>query len=132
MPIRFDIRHFALFIVLFAVEVFHRPLCSRPVCSPLLGRCDSGDTCLRVCKNLLFICGLESRIGRLFIRGSGGGRPVFHLVDLLGLSDCQVARVVIGTGFEWWDMVCYFTGGVLILLCEFIYRRASDGRLLRF
>ena len=49
----------------------------------------------------------------------------FHLVDLLGLGHIKVARIIIGTGFSWWDMVAYFGGYLLILLLEFSFLQKS-------
>src|SRR5690554_7569199 len=31
----------------------------------------------------------------------------FKLIYLLGLEENTLARVVIGTSFSWWDIVCY-------------------------
>ena len=33
-----------------------------------------------------------------------------QLVTLLGLQNCTLARVVLGTSFSWWDIVCYAVG----------------------
>lgn len=42
----------------------------------------------------------------------------FHIVDLLGLQDYKVARIVIGTGFSWMDMLMYTLGILLVWLVE--------------
>ena len=34
----------------------------------------------------------------------------FGLVDLLGLGHVEFFRIIIGTGFSWWDMLCYAVG----------------------
>lgn len=34
----------------------------------------------------------------------------FGLVYLLGLGHIEFFRILIGTGFSWWDMVCYGVG----------------------
>src|SRR6478752_5039718 len=34
----------------------------------------------------------------------------FRIVDRLGLSGNTVAKIVIGYGFEWWDMLAYTLG----------------------
>ena len=34
----------------------------------------------------------------------------FGLVYLLGLGHIEFFRILIGTGFSWWDMVCYAAG----------------------
>lgn len=40
------------------------------------------------------------------------------LLNLLGLADNQVARVVLGTSFSVNDLVCYAAGAVIALLAE--------------
>lgn len=41
----------------------------------------------------------------------------FKLVTILGLEDNKLARIVIGTSFSWWDLLCYLIGfGFLFLL----------------
>lgn len=42
----------------------------------------------------------------------------FRIVDRLGLSGNQVAKTVIGYGFEWLDMLAYTLGVLTILLAE--------------
>ena len=42
----------------------------------------------------------------------------FHLIDLLGLSECKIARIVIGTTFDIKDIVCYLAGCIGIWIYE--------------
>ena len=42
----------------------------------------------------------------------------FRIVDRLGLSGNQLAKTVIGYGFEWLDMLAYTLGVLTILLVE--------------
>lgn len=42
----------------------------------------------------------------------------FQVVYLLHLDEYRWARIIIGTSFSWWDMVCYTVGFLLILLVE--------------
>ncbi len=42
----------------------------------------------------------------------------FHFADRLGLSGNAVARTVIGTGFEWYDILAYTLGVAVILFIE--------------
>jgi len=54
----------------------------------------------------------------------------FGLVYLLGLGHSQLARVVIGTTFDPWDIVMYFIGCIFVLLYEncwmFVNRLPKD------
>ena len=49
----------------------------------------------------------------------------FHLIDLLGLGENQFARIILGTTFDIWDIVCYFIGCVGILLLETVTRKQA-------
>ncbi len=42
----------------------------------------------------------------------------FQLVKLLGLNSSELARTVIGTGFDWGDLVAYSLGILLVLAIE--------------
>lgn len=50
----------------------------------------------------------------------------FRLVDLLGLGHIRFFRVLLGSAFDWADLLCYLVGGGLILLIEAIYRPPAD------
>ncbi len=42
----------------------------------------------------------------------------YHLVSILGLGKNTIARIVIGTSFSVYDLVCYFLGITTVLLVE--------------
>ena len=42
----------------------------------------------------------------------------FGLVYLLGLGHIEFFRILIGTGFSWWDMMCYGAGCVLFVAVD--------------
>ncbi len=46
----------------------------------------------------------------------------FGLVDLLGLGHIRFFRVLLGSTFDWADVLCYCVGGGLILLAEALCR----------
>jgi len=50
----------------------------------------------------------------------------FGLVYWLGLGHSQLARVVIGTTFDAWDIVMYFIGYVLIYIFEEVNHPKAD------
>jgi len=47
----------------------------------------------------------------------------FGLVYFLGLGGNQIARIVIGTTFDIWDIVMYFIGCVLIFVFEILQHK---------
>lgn len=42
----------------------------------------------------------------------------FNIVTILGLEDVKIARIVIGTGFSWWDLVAYTLGIATVVALE--------------
>ncbi len=41
-----------------------------------------------------------------------------HIVSVLGLERHTIARVIIGTSFEWGDILAYVSGCIIILIIE--------------
>ncbi len=50
----------------------------------------------------------------------------FGLVDRLGLGHIRFFRVLLGSVFDWADLLCYLAGGGLILLAEHLCRARCD------
>ncbi len=46
----------------------------------------------------------------------------FQLAKLLGLENNRLARLLMGSVFDWKDIMCYIIGGVLIIVTEKIGR----------
>lgn len=42
----------------------------------------------------------------------------FHLDQILGLERYPIARIILGSTFDWMDILCYFVGTVLLLLLQ--------------
>lgn len=42
----------------------------------------------------------------------------FNLVELLGVSDNRFLRILLGTSFDWKDILCYAAGAVLVWTVE--------------
>ncbi|MEM7374625.1 MAG: DUF2809 domain-containing protein [Bacteroidota bacterium] len=47
----------------------------------------------------------------------------FHIVEILGLEQNRLARIVIGTSFSWGDIVAYTIGVLCIVFAEFLIER---------
>jgi len=44
-------------------------------------------------------------------------------IDWIGLSDHKIAKIILGTTFDWKDILAYTIGGILILIFEKYYSR---------
>lgn len=49
----------------------------------------------------------------------------FRLEDRLGLAESSVLRVVLGSTFDWADVLCYLAGGLLLAGWELAVRRKT-------
>jgi len=49
----------------------------------------------------------------------------FRLVEVLGLSESNIAKVVLGTSFEWTDLVAYTAGVLFVLTVELKTRKVK-------
>lgn len=52
----------------------------------------------------------------------------FELVKLLGLQNNRFFRILLGMTFDWKDILCYFTGCVLLLVVQEGFYYKSSGR----
>lgn len=43
-----------------------------------------------------------------------------HIVELLGLSGSAIASTIIGTSFDWGDLLCYLSGCAVLCGVEFV------------
>lgn len=115
--LRFNLRYFALMLVIFAVEVCIALFVHDNFIRPFVG-------------DIIVVWFVY-----YFIRAFVNCKPIyiamftlvfsfaveigqyFKLVTILGLEGNKLARIVIGTSFSWWDLLCYVIGfGFLFLL----------------
>lgn len=52
----------------------------------------------------------------------------FRLADRLGLAEGSVLRVILGSTFDWTDLLCYLSGGALLAVWEMLTARKSSSR----
>ncbi|GAB4093911.1 ribosomal maturation YjgA family protein [Flaviaesturariibacter terrae] len=117
--LRFHRRYFLLAILLFIVEVlialYVRDWLIRPY---------GGDYLVVI----LLYCGVRSfldaapwKIALAVLLFAYGIETLqyFRIVQRLGLSHNVLARTVIGTGFEWLDLLAYTLGVATVLLLEY-------------
>lgn len=48
-----------------------------------------------------------------------------HLADRLGLGPASPLRVILGSTFDWADLLCYLAGGALLVIWELILRETA-------
>ena len=69
---------------------------------------------------------LKSVVGVLLFAYGVEALQAFGLVNYMGWGDYSIARIILGTTFDWRDIVAYTTGMSFVLLIEYglSFRRA--------
>ena len=49
----------------------------------------------------------------------------FHLINLLGLENSSLARIILGTSFEWVDLLAYTIGIVVVIILENFFSKKN-------
>ena len=122
----FNLRYFLLAVLLFVVEVFIAVYVHDAIIRPYIG--DLLVVILLYCfvKAFTTVKPIPAAIGVLLFSYLIEILQYFRLVELLGLGHSNLARVVIGSSFEWIDLIAYTAGTVIALLFEsFLARRSS-------
>ena len=114
----FNTKYFLFAIALFVIEVLIALFVHDRFVRPYVG--DFLVVILIYCAVRTFIKASPAKIalGVLLFSYAIEILQYFQIVDRLGLSGNEIAKTVIGYGFEWWDLVAYTLGVGLILILE--------------
>lgn len=115
---RFNKIYFFLALLLFLTEVFIAKNIHDTIVRPYVG--DGLVVILIYCflKSFLQLPSRKTAVGVLIFSYVIEIGQYFHLVNLLGLQDSAFARVVIGTSFEWIDLIAYTIGIIIIMIVD--------------
>ena len=118
----FNFRYFLFALVLFVIEVLIALYVHDSFIRPYVG--DYLVVMLLYCAVRTFIKASPVKVafGVLLFSYVLEVLQYFHIVDRLGLTDNQLARTVIGYGFEWIDLLAYTLGIVTVLILETVNR----------
>jgi hypothetical protein len=114
----FDKKYFLFAVVLFIIEVLIAVFIRDGIIRPYVG--DFLVVILIYCAVRTFLRALPLKvaIGVLLFSYIIEGFQYLKIVEVLGLQNNEVAKTIIGYGFDWIDLVAYTSGGATILLLE--------------
>lgn len=121
----FNKRYFLLAVGLFWLEVFIARFVHDQLIRPYAG--DLLATILLYCLAKSFVAAPTRAVvaGVLLFSYLVEAAQYGHLVAHLGLQHVRLARIVLGTQFEWADMLAYTLGAGLVLAVERQRARAA-------
>ena len=116
----FDRRYFVLALILFFILVFIAAFVRDQFVRPYFG--DYLVVIFLYCLGKAFLSTSPIRIimGVLLFAYLIETLQYFHILKIMGWEDVVLARVILGNGFEWWDIVAYTLGAATVLTIEFM------------
>lgn len=116
----FNVRYFLLAVLLFITEVIIALYVRDNFVRPYLG--DYLVVILLYCAVQTFIKASvwTVAVAVLLFAYLIEALQFFHFVKLLGLQDNKLASIVLGTGFEWADLLAYTLGVATVVLIELL------------
>lgn len=117
--LKFNLPYFIIALVLFVIELLIVKYANDQIIRPYFG--DFLFVILIYCsiKSFFDTAYLKTAIGVLIFSFSLEILQYFNIVNLLGLGHSEFARTVIGTSFEWIDLIAYTLGIVFVIYMEY-------------
>ena len=116
--LKFNRLYFVLTLLLFAIEILIAKYAHDQIIRPYIG--DLLVVMLIYCfvKSFLASPYLITAVAILAFSYVIETLQYFHIVNLLGLEKSKLARIVIGTSFEWIDLIAYTLGIAIVVYLE--------------
>jgi hypothetical protein len=115
----FNRRYFVIAVILFFILVFIAAFVRDRFVRPYFGDYLVVIFLYCLARAFLRISPIRIIIGVLLFAYLIETLQYFHILKILGWEDLVLARVILGNGFEWWDIVAYTLGAVTVLAIEF-------------
>ena len=125
MRVLFDYRYFLIFVLLLTAEILIALFIHDTFIRPYIG--DVLVVILIYCfmKSFFPVPPVKAAVAVFFFALSVEVLQHFKLTERLGLHDSKAARIILGSSFDWKDMLAYAAGTGLILLIERFLKRKS-------
>ena len=116
--LKFNKFYFLLTLILFCVEVLIAKYVHDKIIRPYIG--DLLVVILIYCfvRSFLNTPAIPTALAVLAFSYMIETLQYFKVVNLLGLQNSKIARIIIGTAFEWADLAVYTIGIVLVIYLE--------------
>lgn len=128
MMLKFDKTYFLLFAFIFNVEVLIALYVNDRIIRPYLG--DVFVVILIYCfiKSFLDLKVIPTAIFVLLFAFGVETLQYFNVVEKLNLQNSKIARTVIGTSFEWMDLLAYLIGISIVLIVEKFRKSKTESK----
>lgn len=116
--LRFNRNYFALTVILFVIEICIAIFVNDAFVRPFLGDVIVVWFMYYFIRLFIAIKPIYIAFFTLLFSFAVEIGQYFKLIEILGLQENKWARIVIGTSFSWWDLLCYVVGFLLLFLMD--------------
>lgn len=116
--IQFNKKYFILSVILFFIEVLIALFVHDQIVRPYIGDLLVVILLYGMIRSILVLPVLETCLLVLAFSFLVETLQYFRLVEVLGLQHSALARIIIGTSFQWMDLVAYTAGIALVFWVE--------------
>ena len=116
--LRFNRNYFALTVILFVIEICIAILVNDAFVRPFLGDVIVVWFMYYFIRSFIAIKPIYIAVFTLLFSFAVEIGQYFKLIEILGLQEYKWARIVIGTSFSWWDLLCYVVGFLFLFLMD--------------
>ncbi|WP_448701841.1 DUF2809 domain-containing protein [Mucilaginibacter sp. AW1-3] len=116
--IQFNIRYFALTVILFFIELYIGFCVRDAIIRPYGGDLLIGIFIYCFLKSFINAPVMPVAILVLMVCYIAEVLQYLHFLNYMGWQNSHLARMVFGVGFSWIDMLCYTAGMLIVLLAE--------------
>lgn len=116
--LRFNRNYFALTVILFVIEICIAIFVNDAFVRPFLGDVIVVWFMYYFIRSFIAIKPIYIAFFTLLFSFAVEIGQYFKLIEILGLQEYKWARIVIGTSFSWWDLLCYVVGFLLLFLMD--------------
>lgn len=115
---RFELKSFLIFLLIFVIEVIIALYVKDSIIRPY-----GGDVLVVMLmyyfgKSFIKTKPLYLAIAVLLFAYAVEIGQYFNLVEILGMQDNKIMRIVIGSSFSWGDMLAYTAGAIICVLID--------------
>jgi len=122
--LRFDLKSFLIFLLIFVIEVFIALYVRDSIIRPYGGDVLVVMLMYYFFKSFIKINPLYLAGAVLLIAYAVETGQYFNLVDIIGMQDNKIMRIIVGSSFSWGDIFAYTIGAVI---CVIIDRKEIKG-----
>lgn len=115
---RFDLKSFLIFIFIFVIEIIIALYIRDSIIRPY-----GGDVLVVILmyyffKSFIRVKPVYLAVSVLLVAYTVEIGQYFNMVEILGMQDNRIMRIVIGSSFSWGDMLAYTAGALICILID--------------